>query len=398
MRANIERIAPGRRPLFDRLHRLILAAHPDAIVGLPYQAPTHTVGNRRLHVGAWKPGLSVHGRQQCHADAFTFRHPTLKTSKGTLRLGPDDAAAISDGESRDRRKRLVEISVDRSLFRARHRIRAAKTSHAVRSGTPAPTFDMWDAHPGRSAPARRDPVTPTTPNAPVNLSTASTSPSAWPATHSAPASVASGPRTAAARCAIAAILGYQALSMAAVAANPQWNPLTRQLSEYALGHHAWLQIAAFLASALSYAALLIALRPHITDAAGRAGLAILTYRVLATIGVGVFVTDPLSTTPMGVSTHGTLHVVFGASALVLFPVAALLLTRSLARAHPSRYPSRRALHRIAILPLTGLALIWVPELSGLLPARGWPDRILFLTYTAWVIAVSAPLARRQTDH
>ncbi len=182
--------------------------------------------------------------------------------------------------------------------------------------------------------------------------------------------------------------------MAAIAANPQWNPLTRQLSEYALGHQSWLQAAAFLASAVSYAALFAALRPHTHGASGRAGLGILAYCVLATVGVAIFVTDPVSTPPADVSVHGALHVLFGGTALVLLPVAALLLTRSLARIHPSRSPSRRTLYRIAYLPLAGFALIWIPELVGLLPARGWPDRILFLTYTAWVIAVAAPLSRR----
>jgi hypothetical protein len=92
-----------------------------------------------------------------------------------------------------------------------------------------------------------------------------------------------------------------------------------------------------------------------------------------------------------------LHVVFGASALVLLPVAALLLTRSLARAHPRVFPSRRALNRIAFLPLAGFGLIWIPEIIGLIPARGWPDRILFLTYAAWIIIVTAPLARTATN-
>ena len=115
---------------------------------------------------------------------------------------------------------------------------------------------------------------------------------------------------------------------------------------------------------------------------------------MATIGVASFSNDPITTKPDALSIDGSLHVVFGASALVLLPAAAVLLTRSLARTHPTRFPSRRALDRIAFLPLTGFALIWVPEVVGLLPARGWPDRVLFLTYTAWVITVAAPLARR----
>jgi len=237
----------------------------------------------------------------------------------------------------------------------------------------------------------------TTPNPMVSPSTESTTTDLEPIMATGPRPVATRPRTVAARVAIAAILAYQALSIAAIVANPQWNPLTRQLSEYALGRQSWLQIAAFLASALSYAAVLVALRPHIKTAAGRAGLAILAYCVLATIGVGIFVTDPLRNTPATVSTHGVLHVVFGASALVLLPVAALLLTRSLARTHPRGYPSRRALNRIAFLPLTGFALIWIPEVSGLIPVHGWPHRILFLTYTGWVIIGTTPLARSTSD-
>jgi len=94
----IDRITPEHRPLFDRLHRLILAVHPDAAVVLSYAIPTYKVGNRRLFVGAWKHGLSIYGWRQGHEDAFTSRHPALKTSKGTLQLRPEDAALIADDE------------------------------------------------------------------------------------------------------------------------------------------------------------------------------------------------------------------------------------------------------------------------------------------------------------
>ncbi len=39
--------------------------------------------------------------QQGRDDAFTSRHPALKTSKGTLQLRPEDAAAIHDDELSD---------------------------------------------------------------------------------------------------------------------------------------------------------------------------------------------------------------------------------------------------------------------------------------------------------
>jgi uncharacterized protein YdhG (YjbR/CyaY superfamily) len=87
--------------LFDRLQRLILAAHPEATLVLSYQLPTYKVGKRRLHVGAWKHGVSIYGWPQGREAGFIARHPALKTSKGTIQLRPEDAAAIPDEELSD---------------------------------------------------------------------------------------------------------------------------------------------------------------------------------------------------------------------------------------------------------------------------------------------------------
>jgi uncharacterized protein YdhG (YjbR/CyaY superfamily) len=98
VRSYIEAIPPEHRPLFDRLHRLIADRYPDAEVVLSYGIPTYRVGKRRLHVGAWKHGLSIYGWPQGRAAAFVERHPKLRTSKGTLQLRPDDAASLADDE------------------------------------------------------------------------------------------------------------------------------------------------------------------------------------------------------------------------------------------------------------------------------------------------------------
>jgi len=59
VRRYIDGIAPENRPLFDRIHRLVLEAHPDAVVVLSYQIPTYKLGQRRLFVGAWRHGISI---------------------------------------------------------------------------------------------------------------------------------------------------------------------------------------------------------------------------------------------------------------------------------------------------------------------------------------------------
>ena len=101
VREYIEAIAPEHRPLFDRLHRLVLEARPDAAVVLSYGMPTYKAGRNRLFLGAWTHGVSVYGWRQGGDAGFTDRHPELKSSKGTIKLRPADAATIADGELRD---------------------------------------------------------------------------------------------------------------------------------------------------------------------------------------------------------------------------------------------------------------------------------------------------------
>ncbi|HEX4016209.1 MAG TPA: hypothetical protein VHX15_05675 [Frankiaceae bacterium] len=44
----IEQIPAEHRPLFDRIHALILEVRPDASVVISYQMPTYKIGKRRL--------------------------------------------------------------------------------------------------------------------------------------------------------------------------------------------------------------------------------------------------------------------------------------------------------------------------------------------------------------
>lgn len=101
MRAYLEAIDPERLPLFDRVHRLVLEAHPDATVVLSYRMPTFVVGRHRLHVGVWKHGLSFYGWEPGRDAGFSARHPGLANSTGTLKLGPATAAHLPDDELRD---------------------------------------------------------------------------------------------------------------------------------------------------------------------------------------------------------------------------------------------------------------------------------------------------------
>jgi len=97
----IDAISPANRPVFDRIHRLVLASYPDAEMLISYQMPTYQVGDNRLYVGAWKNWVAIYGLDNSRDGGFADRHPELRTSKGTIQLRPDAAATISDAELRD---------------------------------------------------------------------------------------------------------------------------------------------------------------------------------------------------------------------------------------------------------------------------------------------------------
>jgi uncharacterized protein YdhG (YjbR/CyaY superfamily) len=100
VQAYIDALDPERRPLFERLHALVLEAHPEAEVALSYDMPAYRVGSHRLNLGAWQHGVSVYGYRKDNDGGFVARHPKLLSGKGTIRISPLDAEGISDDEFR----------------------------------------------------------------------------------------------------------------------------------------------------------------------------------------------------------------------------------------------------------------------------------------------------------
>ena len=98
--AYIEGIPTAQRPLFDRLHTIVLAEHPDAEMALSYGMAGYRVGRRRLNLGVWKHGVSVYGWRNDRDGGFVARYPRLSSGKGTIRISPRDAEEISDEELR----------------------------------------------------------------------------------------------------------------------------------------------------------------------------------------------------------------------------------------------------------------------------------------------------------
>ena len=95
----VDGIDPVHRPLFDRVHRLVLELFGDAAVVLSYKMPTYVVGGRSLNVAVWKHGLSLYGWDDPDG-RFTARYPDLVGDKGTIRITQEAAKRVTDADLR----------------------------------------------------------------------------------------------------------------------------------------------------------------------------------------------------------------------------------------------------------------------------------------------------------
>jgi len=215
------------------------------------------------------------------------------------------------------------------------------------------------------------------------------------------------PRTAA-RLSIAAVMTYQVLLVVLIFARPDLDPSWHMISEWAIGPHGWAMVLAFLVSASSYGSLFVAVRSQVRGILGKVGLTLLLICTVGTAGVGIFVTDPMPLSPeRGVSTTGLLHVIFGTSALMLLPFAALCINLSLALANPAWAASRRPLLWVAGLPLAGLAASLVHFAAVVMPLGndaygpgvplGWPPRLLLLSYMVWLVVLAAQAIKARSS-
>lgn len=96
VRDYIDAIPETHRPLFDRLHSMILELYPNARIVISYRIPTYQVGRRRVYLGLWKGGVSLHAINGELIDEFKRRHPSIKTGKGSLNFRLTDELPEAD--------------------------------------------------------------------------------------------------------------------------------------------------------------------------------------------------------------------------------------------------------------------------------------------------------------
>jgi uncharacterized protein YdhG (YjbR/CyaY superfamily) len=89
----IDAIPERQRPLFERLQSLILEHYPNAEITISYRIPSYKVGRRRVYLGLWKSGVSLHA---VAVEDFKQRHPSIKTGRGSLNFKLTDEVPEDD--------------------------------------------------------------------------------------------------------------------------------------------------------------------------------------------------------------------------------------------------------------------------------------------------------------
>ena len=165
----------------------------------------------------------------------------------------------------------------------------------------------------------------------------------------------------------------------------EFDPSWRMVSEYALGNFSWVLSLMFLTQALSCAALFLAIKSQVRTVGGRIGLFF-----LLTAGVGLTMA----------SIFDWQHSLHGLAAMIgipSLPIAALITSVSLSR-NPVWSSARGLLLTTAHLPWLSLMLMLATLFTGLSHTGGefgphvligWPNRILIVAYSAWLMAVAS---------
>jgi len=177
---------------------------------------------------------------------------------------------------------------------------------------------------------------------------------------------------------------------------PELDPSWRMVSEYEIGRYGWMMALAFLSLAFSCVALLVAVRSQVRTTGGRIGLALLLVSASGMTIAAIFSSDPITASQSELTTHGYLHGLGTLLGIPGFPVAATLISRSLAR-NPAWSSARRSFLWTAALTWIGL-LVFILSVAVMLPQSGgqfgpdvligWPNRLLVLAYSAWLIVVA----------
>jgi hypothetical membrane protein len=178
------------------------------------------------------------------------------------------------------------------------------------------------------------------------------------------------------------------------ARRPGYCPLSMFVSELSLGPAGWVQVTSFLVTGALVVVFGRGLARYARDGGtSRAGPVLLQIIGLSLMASGPFTTDP-SSVAGPVTWHGMIHGLFGAVVFTLAPVTCFVFYRRFRR-DPAWRPLAGWTLAAAVLLALGIGVLrfsQVPE-AGLFGYKGLVQRVVLVTFMAWLFAVGARLHR-----
>jgi hypothetical protein len=189
-------------------------------------------------------------------------------------------------------------------------------------------------------------------------------------------------RVGAATIALVAALVVILILVALHFLSPELSPSQRMVSEYALGNYGWLLSILFVSWAISSWALAYALWHEVKTVSGKVGLILLIVSGVGEAMAAVF------------DVKHSLHGVAALLGIPTFPIAATLISLSLAR-RPAWLGLKRLIVGTALL--TWLAILFMTAtvtmmMNGSLVIAGYANRLLIVIYCVWLLTVAGRAA------
>lgn len=183
------------------------------------------------------------------------------------------------------------------------------------------------------------------------------------------------------------------------AIRPAYDPVRSWVSELALSDRGVVLVAACVASGVLIVVLGAGLRAAVTDGPGAtAGHRLVIMAGAALVAAGVFVTDPGTYLPDGVTArvtwHGILHDIAGPIMILSVTAAAVVYSRRFARAYGLATAAATLAFWVVGSVLNGLdhAGVWSPAPAGLFERLSLVTGFAYLVYLAYRVRTTSPPA------
>lgn len=173
---------------------------------------------------------------------------------------------------------------------------------------------------------------------------------------------------------------------------PGYSPTRMFVSELSLGNYGWVQILNFVLTGALVLAFGRGLAAHFTTgAASRAGPVLVQIIGVSLIASGPFITDPSSMSGQA-SAHGVVHGIFGALVFTFAPLSCFVFYGRFRSDTLWRPLAGWTLGSGVVLTL-GIVLLKISQQpgSGLFEWKGLVQRVILVTFMAWIFTVATRL-------